>query len=184
MDGWDAQYRESQHDGQGPDPSGRPEPAGQRLGRGGKPGSGLDRRRGECGHKCQDQQYAQQDRTNSPTRFSSRIHWASYGRNASTKQIVPDLATHVDQRWAVGLHPGSLGSKMPLLSTTMSGSQGRLRLPPQGGADRRSARIADRPLNRSREAHPFGLAAPLPHRGASRPRFLRPTGPTRGHDQR
>jgi hypothetical protein len=30
---------------------------------------------------------------------------------------------------------------------------------------------------------PLGLSAPLPLRGASRPRFLRPTSPTRGHDQ-
>src|SRR5215211_6113683 len=35
-----------------------------------------------------------------------------------------------------------------------------------GGADRRSAKNADRPLNQSREAHPLGLAAPLPRGGA------------------
>jgi hypothetical protein len=35
-----------------------------------------------------------------------------------------------------------------------------------GGADRRSAKNADRPMDQSREAHPLGLAAPLPLRGA------------------
>jgi hypothetical protein len=39
-------------------------------------------------------------------------------------------------------------------------------------------------LNQSREAHPLGLSAPLPPRGASRPRFLRTTSPPRGHDLR
>jgi hypothetical protein len=31
-----------------------------------------------------------------------------------------------------------------------------------GGAGRRSAKNADRPMHQSREAHPLGLAAPLP----------------------
>jgi hypothetical protein len=64
--------------------------------------------------------------------------------------------------------------------STLRGNQGTLEIAAEGGADRRSAKSADRPLNQSREAHPLGLAAPLPRRGASRPRLLRPTGPTRG----
>jgi hypothetical protein len=32
----------------------------------------------------------------------------------------------------------------------------------EGGAGRKSAKIADAPINQSREAHPLGAAAPLP----------------------
>jgi hypothetical protein len=56
---------------------------------------------------------------------------------------------------------------------------GQAEMAADGGADRRSAKNAARPLNQSREAHPLGLSAPLPE-GASRPRSLWPTSPTRG----
>jgi hypothetical protein len=49
--------------------------------------------------------------------------------------------------------------------TTLCGDQGRLEIAAEGGADRRSAKNADRPINQSREAHPLGLSAPLPPRG-------------------
>jgi hypothetical protein len=37
--------------------------------------------------------------------------------------------------------------------TTLGGHQGRLEMAAAGGADRRSAKNADRPINQSREAH-------------------------------
>ena len=37
--------------------------------------------------------------------------------------------------------------------TTLRGNQGRLEIAAEGGADRRSAKNADRPMNQSREAH-------------------------------
>jgi hypothetical protein len=58
---------------------------------------------------------------------------------------------------------------------------GQAEIAAAGGADPRSAKIADRPMDQAREAHPLGLSAPLPRRGASQPRFLRLTGPTKGN---
>jgi hypothetical protein len=42
---------------------------------------------------------------------------------------------------------------------------GQAEIAAEGGADRRSAKIADGPMNQSREAHPLGAAAPLPRGG-------------------
>ena len=67
--------------------------------------------------------------------------------------------------------------------TTLRGNQARLEMAAAGGADRRSAKNVAAPMNQSREA----LLAAWPRHspeGASRRRLLRPTGPTKGHEQR
>jgi hypothetical protein len=61
--------------------------------------------------------------------------------------------------------------------------QGRLEIAAGGGADRRSAKIADRPLiNRAKRSLRPGRSTPP--RGASRPQKPRLTGPPRGNNQR
>jgi hypothetical protein len=62
-----------------------------------------------------------------------------------------------------------IGSNAGSCGTTLCGKQGRLEIAAEGGADRRSAKIADRPMNQSREAHPLGLAAPFPRGGTHQP---------------
>jgi hypothetical protein len=59
----------------------------------------------------------------------------------------------------------ALASTTPLLQHHCKWQKGA-RIAAAGGADRRSAKNADRPMHQSREAHPPGLAAPLPPRGA------------------
>jgi hypothetical protein len=54
----------------------------------------------------------------------------------------------------------------------------------EGGAGRRSAKNADRPMHQSREAHRSAWPLHSPVGGPSRPRFVRPTGPTKGMTSR
>jgi hypothetical protein len=61
--------------------------------------------------------------------------------------------------------PGRSGVE-PLACDHPGWQPGQAEMAAAGGAGRRSAKTADRPLNQSREAHPFGLSAPLPPRGA------------------
>jgi len=60
--------------------------------------------------------------------------------------------------------------------TTPGWQPGQAEIAAAGGAGRRHAKNAARPLNQSREAHPLGLAAPLPPRGAMRGRGWAPGG--------
>jgi hypothetical protein len=62
---------------------------------------------------------------------------------------------------AAGSDPSEWDQQTRSCPSTLGGDQGRLAIAAGGGADRRSAKNADGPMNQTREAHPLRPSAPL-----------------------